>query len=258
MRRFLAVSILGLAGSSLFASTFTVTNTNDAGPGSLRQAIDDANAAPGADTIVFAIPGAGVHTITPQSLLPIVNEAVTIDGYTQPGSSANTNPTGGLNAVLQIEIDGTVAPNRCITIGASNVSVRGLVINHCGESIELFNPFGSGVSGMVLAGNFLGTDPAGLAAASNQTGVAIGFTQGGTVGVTIGGLNPEDRNLISGNSNAGIQTTSNFNGGSTSVIQGNVIGLDKTRLPRSGLYCPTNPATRGQMAVFVVKTFSLQ
>src|SRR5262245_24124132 len=109
--------ILWAAAAPLAAATFTVTNTDDSGPGSLRQAIDDVNAAPGADTIVFAIAGAGVHTITPQSLLPIINEAVTIDGYTQPGSSPNTNATGGLNSVLQIEIDGTVAPNRCITIG---------------------------------------------------------------------------------------------------------------------------------------------
>ena len=34
---------------------FTVTNTNDSGPGSLRQAILDANASAGADTITFAI-----------------------------------------------------------------------------------------------------------------------------------------------------------------------------------------------------------
>ena len=203
-----------------------MTNTADSGAGSLRQAIDDANSAAGADTIVFAIPGAGVHTITPQSLLPIISEAVTIDGYTQPGSSPNTNATGALNSVLQVEIDGTVAPNRCVTIGANNVEVRGLVINRCGESIELFNPFGSSVSGIVIAGNFLGTDAAGLASASNQIGVASG-TQGGTVSFTVGGLNPEDRNLISGNSNAGIRTGSNFNGGSTSVVQGNIIGLDK-------------------------------
>ena len=215
-----------LVAGSVSGSTFTVTNTDDSGPGSLRQAIDDANATPGLDTIVFDIPGGGVHTITPQSLLPIVNEAVTIDGYTQPGSSPNTNPTGGLNSVLQIEIDGTVAPNRVVTIGASNVTVRGLVINHCGECIELFNPFGSSVSGIVIAGNFLGTAASGLASASSQTGVASG-TQGGTVSFTVGGLNPADRNLISGNSNGGIGTGSNFNGGSTSVVQGNIIGLDK-------------------------------
>jgi hypothetical protein len=34
-------------------ATFTVTNTNDSGAGSLRQAVLDANAAAGADTIVF-------------------------------------------------------------------------------------------------------------------------------------------------------------------------------------------------------------
>src|SRR4029450_3430467 len=117
--------LVWVASTPLLAATFTVTNTNDTGAGSLRQAIDDANGTPGADTIAFNIPGAGGHTLTPQSLLPTIIEAVTIDGYTQPGSSPNTNATGGLNSVLQIEIDGTVAPNRGITIGANDVVVRG-------------------------------------------------------------------------------------------------------------------------------------
>src|SRR5688572_23214049 len=38
------------------AATFTVTNTNDSGAGSLRQAILDANANPGQDMISFNIP----------------------------------------------------------------------------------------------------------------------------------------------------------------------------------------------------------
>src|SRR5262245_53416398 len=68
---------------------FTVSNTNDSGSGSLRQAILDANNNAGADTIRFAIPGAGVHTITPTSELPTITGPVTIDGYTQQGSSPN-------------------------------------------------------------------------------------------------------------------------------------------------------------------------
>src|SRR5262249_55937217 len=56
-------------------STFLVTNTNDSGAGSLRQAILDANATPnvgGPDLISFAIPGSGVQTITPASALPTI------------------------------------------------------------------------------------------------------------------------------------------------------------------------------------------
>jgi hypothetical protein len=51
------------------AATFRVTNTNDTGPGSLRQAVADANLAPGADTISFAETG----TITLTSGVIIVN-----------------------------------------------------------------------------------------------------------------------------------------------------------------------------------------
>ena len=77
---------LGMAGA-LFAAaalvsatTYTVTSTADTGPGSLRQAILDANASPGADTIAFNIVGSGVHTIVPATPLTPITEAVTIDG----------------------------------------------------------------------------------------------------------------------------------------------------------------------------------
>ncbi len=85
-----------------------VTNTSDSGPGSLRQAILNANANPGVDTIDFAIPGTGVHTISPASALPTITDPVVIDGYTQPGASPNTLANGD-NAVLLIELDGSNA-----------------------------------------------------------------------------------------------------------------------------------------------------
>ena len=74
----------------LFAAPIQVTNTNDSGGGSLRDAILTANATLGADTIQFAIPGTGLHTITLATLLPNITDTLTIDGYTQPGSSVNT------------------------------------------------------------------------------------------------------------------------------------------------------------------------
>ncbi len=77
--------------TSRASATFTVTNTNDSGPGSLRQAILDANALKGFDTINFDIPGSGVQTIRPISPLPIIRDSVFIDGWSQ-GRSGYTGP----------------------------------------------------------------------------------------------------------------------------------------------------------------------
>jgi hypothetical protein len=85
---FIALCFVGAAA----ADTFTVTNTNDSGPGSLRAAIMEANSHPNIDLdvpdiIAFAIPGASVHTITLGSVLPSITDPVVIDGYTQSGAS---------------------------------------------------------------------------------------------------------------------------------------------------------------------------
>ena len=252
MKRILLVGVaLCVAAASLKAATFTVTNTNDSGPGSLRQAMLDANGTPGADTIAFNIPGPGVHTIAPATQLPDMLETVTIDGYTQPGSSPNTNATGALNTILTIELDGTNAGNRCVTFGASNSTARGLVINRCVEAFEMFNFFGSNATGIVVTGCFVGTDPSGTVAVPNAAGVTVPFTQGGTVEITVGGPDPADRNLISGNTGSGIFASSNFNGGSQWSVFGNVIGLAKdaqTPLPNGiGINLGGQGATTGKL-----------
>src|SRR2546423_14086923 len=111
-------------------NTYTVSNTLDTGPGSLRQAILDANTQAGSDTIAFNIPGTGVRTITPATELPVITSPVTIDGYTQPGSSANTL-AGGDNAGLLIELNGASAGNSgsgpTVGLTAPGSTVRGLV-----------------------------------------------------------------------------------------------------------------------------------
>ena len=58
---------------ALHANTITVTNTNDSGPGSLRQALADAN---DGDTIDFAVTG----TIGLTSGELLVNKGITISG----------------------------------------------------------------------------------------------------------------------------------------------------------------------------------
>ena len=67
------------AGAS--AQTFTVENLNDNGPGSLRAALLDANANPGADTVVFDVGVTGTITLTTGKL--VVSDSVTVVG---PGS----------------------------------------------------------------------------------------------------------------------------------------------------------------------------
>ena len=217
---------LGFAGTflltaALSANTYTVTTTADSGAGSLRQAITDANGNAGADTIAFNITGSGVHTISPASALPTITEALTINGYSQPGASANTNaPNQGTNAVIQIEIDGTSAGIFGNGLSATAaVTIRGLAINRCLTGAGIF--IGTGGSGSVIAGNFLGTDPTG----SSRPGAQYyGVEIEGSTGVVVGGANPADRNLVSGSDQAQIYVGDN--GGPNTVVKGNLIGTN--------------------------------
>src|SRR5262245_45246285 len=60
------------------AAAFTVGNLNDIGPGSLRQAIDAANAAAGADQITFAANVTGTIVLTTGQLA--ITDSVSITG----------------------------------------------------------------------------------------------------------------------------------------------------------------------------------
>ena len=242
MKRFLAIPVLALAASAATGATFTVTNTSDSGAGSLRQAILDANANPGLDTIAFAIPGAGVHTISPSSSLDPITDPAIVDGYSQPGSGVNTDPVA-TNAVLQIELDGTGASGAAVGLSLSNaaVTVQGLVINGWGSGIRTF---GSG--GDVIRGNFLGTDAAGSVAKPN--GVAIGISASNEL---VGGTSPADRNLISGNTAGSFDGAIEIAGGANATIQGNLIGTDATGLraiPNADGIYSNMPATIGGAA----------
>jgi hypothetical protein len=178
------------------ASTFVVTNTNNSGAGSLAQAILDANGNPGPDVITFNIPGSGVHTISSSNQLPPLTDPVTIDGYTQPGSSPNSLAVGS-NAVLLIELSGALANSDVgLKVTGGNSTIRGLIINRFNfRGIDLDTKGGN-----VVAGNFIGTNASGtngFPKPNNGSGVYIT-----TPNNTIGGLTPGDRNLLSGNGNA--------------------------------------------------------
>jgi hypothetical protein len=212
----LCALLVPVADFSLAGATFTVTNTLDTGGGSFRQAISDANANSGPDTIVFSVPGSEVHTISPSSALPTITDPVVIDGYTQSGATISTL-TNSDNAVLKIQLEGSVTVSGAgLHISTSNCTVRGLIINRFpGNAVVLDTG-----TGHIIEGNFIGTDSSGKKALPN-TGIAVFVLEGGTN--TIGGMVPAARNIISGNNDTGIELRS-----SGTRIQGNFIGVDAT------------------------------
>src|SRR5262249_37776550 len=153
----------------------TVINAGDTGAGTglagdLRYCLTRANAMSGLDTIRFAIPGSSAHTIALTSALPVITDAVFLDGYTQPGSIANTLAAGA-HPVLQIELNGAAAGAGAngLTLQANGCTVRGLAINRFGGA----GVFLRNSDANVVEGNLIGTDVTGLSALGNQAGGVV-------------------------------------------------------------------------------------
>ena len=202
-----------VSGTISRAAIYAVTNVNDSGPGSLRQAILSANASINTpDTISFNIQGAGPFTITPLSDLPTITDPVVLDGYTQSGTSQNTL-TNDDNAVLKIVVTGNFG---LISLDTSNSVVRGL----CLRSLNLGTMNSTYVGSNVVEGNFLGLDTSGTNSL-NGTALLVYVPNN-----RIGGTAPASRNVISGHpATGGIEMLVS---GSNNIVQGNFIGTDRT------------------------------
>jgi hypothetical protein len=200
-------------------SSFVVNTTADRGPGSLRQAILDCDASTKAgNTIDFAIAGTGVQTIAPSSQLPAITEPVLIDGTSQPGYAGTP----------LIELSGRYAGGGDgLTITASGVTVRGLDINGFGQGAGV-HIAGSAATRDWIYGNFLGTDPGGTQALPNKCGVEIdNGASDNLIGTNGAGVSDaSERNLLSGNSFAGVWITGMGTSGNS--IAGNFVGADVT------------------------------
>jgi len=141
--------------STAFAATFTVTNLNDSGPGSLRQAILDSNATPAVDDdIVFQAGLSGTIFLT--SGLMLINDSVTITG---PGADVITidaqmnsrifDADGFLNVISIIGlklINGSAAIGGAILI-STNLSIDSCVFENNSATFggAIYNAFNSTV-----------------------------------------------------------------------------------------------------------------
>ena len=209
-----------LASDPSGAASFVVTTTSDVvavdGVISLREAINNAKANPGPDTITFAIPGAGVQILSFTEPLPIITGAnaagTVIDGFSQTGASANTL-SYGTDAVVKIELKGPGSNSYFgFRIEVPDCAIKGLSITNYSSGVYL-----AGATGAKITGNFLGVRSDGITSSANQYGVYVSNASGNT----IGGATPAERNLISGNTSAGVFFAS---GSANNKALGNVIG----------------------------------
>jgi hypothetical protein len=210
------VNRTGDAADRDLANSRCDTSTKKGNQCTMRAAIEEANDTAGADTIEFDIgSGTSVRTISPASALPVIREAVTVDGYTQKGAKENTLEEG-TSAVLKVKLSGASTGGFVtgLRIEAADTTIRGLVINdfHVGVNMVGFD-----TTRNTVEGNFVGTNPAGDAALGNALiGVSI---SSGVPGNTVGGTEPAQRNLISGNEGDGIVVA-----GPDNKVQGNLVG----------------------------------
>ncbi|MEZ4614185.1 MAG: hypothetical protein R2867_01535 [Caldilineaceae bacterium] len=191
---------------------YAVTSIADPGDGictsrecTLREVLAEADANPGGETIGFAIPGDGHHTIRLNSRLEI-KSGVVIDGYTQPGAQPNTNPFGqGLNTVIKVAIAGGIDVR-------SGVTFKGLALS---GDIDVYQ------TSATFHGDFIGADISGTTA----TGGGITLLSGGGT-LHVGGGEPAQRNLIIGRVYAGTYGNAN--------VSGNLMGTDISGTRRLG------------------------
>jgi parallel beta-helix repeat protein len=204
------------------AATFMVTNTNDGGAGSLRQAIIDANSSAGPDDIAFNIPASDpgysnttkVWVIQPNTPLPNLSGGSTlIDGHTQTTNQSDTNTFGP-----EVQLDGSnLAPAEWLFSVESNANtIKGLVITRAGGvGIRIR----AGSRDNTVVSNYIGIDPTGVSAQGN--GIGIELYAAATIN-TISG------NVISGNKLDGIKIYDT--GTDANTVKNNIIGLDRSGL----------------------------
>lgn len=196
-------------------ATFNVTNTSDSGAGSLRQAILDANNAPGADVIAFS--GAIFADQTPDTITLTSGQLVISDDLTVGGVGANLLTISGNNASRVFQINPNVNVTLAdVTIANGRASDGAGVFNNGGSAALIQTNFinnvatnaGGGVlntGGMLVnGGNFT----------SNRAGSGAGIYNAGGLEVRNSNFNTNQASSNGGgifnNSGASLTVDNNY------------------------------------------------
>jgi len=250
----LCLTITIVAGLVLFAplrapaATFTVDSTLDGpdqvtdgvcatalGVCTLRAAIQEANATAGPtmDSIHFDIPqsdsgcdGNDICVVEIAALLPDILSPTTIDGSTQPGNADVCTLPIAARPPYRIVLDGEsglvgLRPE----LGSDGSVIRGLNIRRFSDAVALIQTHSSRVEC-----SFIGTDETGMTAIANsRNGVILGCDADFNI---VGGPDPGDGNLLSGNAIDGVQMYGDIpcpalGEPDDNLVQGNIIGIAK-------------------------------
>lgn len=210
------IATMLLAGFSLCAGadTFVVTNTQDSGTGSLRDAIEDANLNIGQDTIEFSISGTSPWTISPSTPLPAITGPLLIDAPADLSGEFN-----GISPKPLVELNGnnlSIGSGLDFAVGAGGSTVSGLaIINFPEDGIEI------AAADVQVVVCFLGVNSSGTSAGNGEYGIDI---TGQRARIGDGELDLGGRNLISANGAGGIR----IGAGDEHTIANNFIGRTPT------------------------------
>jgi parallel beta-helix repeat protein len=191
---------------------YVVTNTNDSGAGSLREAITSVNSSSSSQYSGISFAVAGVITLA--SDLPAITKKVLIDGGTAPGYVAGNTTTAPLVAV--------------------NFANAGSGFNFnsgsAGSGIYALSIYGSKTNGVTLNAsnitllrNYIGLNLNGAAGGNAQDGIYISASSiNNIIGANPNSISGLYSNVISGNTQHGIQ----IYGSAGNKIQANAIGTN--------------------------------
>jgi len=202
-----AVAQASATRTPAYTRTFVVTGLGNAGPGSLRAAINSANASAGDSTLIsFAVNG----TITLASPLPAIARKVAIDA-----TSAPTYVSGG-PPVVALDFNGH--PGLLFAVGSGGSELLGVAVDDAS---------GNGVTvdshSVTLNDNYIGLNLAGAAAGNGNNGVYVSATSAGNfIGLNGSGASGVVANVISGNRGSGIALV----GSSANTVVANRIGTN--------------------------------
>ena len=253
-----------------------VLNTNDSGPGSLRDVlsrIQDSDVVtfdPAAFDLTNSDSATVINLLSP---LPVLSrDNITIDAsdrrVTLNGSAAGTacgiSVTSKRNRVLGMSIVNFTRSGICLMDGAKYNQIGGnrtvggspnglgLRIAGCGAfGVEIT---GSGTDSNIVKGCWLGLDKSGQISAPNLAGVLI---RDQAKSNTIGSILPAEANVISGNAFEGL-TVSDV-GTDDNVVVGNIIGLSAVSETSSraafddSFFIPGRASLNGSSGAFLSK-----